>query len=145
MIRAKRLFGLARNAQGSVVVEFAILAPILFAMVLGVLTMGLHTFSRNALYSVAADTARYTVVEYQKSNKLTNEQIESKAVALSVNRPYGLDIDRLDAVLSRPATDITGTIRFKLDLTYTPYNPLQFAGIGSPTIRSTRYFYVSST
>lgn len=139
---AKRM---KHESDGSVLVEFAILAPVLFAMLLGILTVGLHTFSRNALNSVASDAARYTVVEYQKQNKLSNEQIENKAIAVAVNAPYGLDIDRLDPTLTRPATDITGTIRFKLDLTYTPYNPLEFAGIGSPTITATRYFYVSST
>ena len=110
----------------------------LLSLLLGVLTMGLHTFSSNALRSVASDTARYSVVEFQKSNRLTNEQIESRAVAYAVNAPYGLDINRLDAVATRPTTDITGTIRFQLDLSYTPYNPLEFAGVRSPTITARR-------
>lgn len=142
----RKLFArIGHDRDGSVLVEFAILAPVLFAMLLGVLTVGLHSFNRNALGSVASDTARYTVVEYQKLNKLTNDQIATKAVALGINPPYALDIDRLGVTVSRPATDITGTIRFKIDLTYNPYNPIAFTGIGSPTIRATRYFYVSST
>jgi hypothetical protein len=141
----KLLARIKRNRDGSVIVEFAILAPVLFAMLLGVLTIGMHSYNRNALGSVASDTARYTVVEYQKLNKLSNDQIAGKAVALGINPPYALDIDRLGVTVSRPATDITGTIRFRIDLTYDPYNPIAFTGVGAPRIKATRYFYVSST
>jgi TadE-like protein len=134
---------LRSNDRGSVAIEFAILAPALFMLLLGVLAMGLFTFSQNALRSVAADTARYTVVEHQKSNRLINEQIESKAVAIAVNTPYGLDIDRIDATVTRPTTDIAGTIKFQIDLVYTPYSPLEFARIRAPRIAARRILYVA--
>ncbi len=135
---------LARDRQGSVLVEFAILAPVLFTMFLGVLTMGLHLFSMNALQSAASDTARWTVVEYQKSNRVTAEQIADRAAAYAITPPYGLDVNRLDVQARTVATDIAGTIKFEVELSYTPYNPLEFAGIGSPVIGETRVVYVAA-
>lgn len=134
---------LAHDCNGSALIEFAILAPALLTMVMGVFAVGMFSFSQNALNSVASDTARYTVVEYQKSDKITDEQIQSKAVALAVNAPYGLDIDRINAVVSRPATNIAGTTEYLLTMTYTPYNPIAFTGIHAPVITSTRTFYVA--
>lgn len=135
---------LAQDRRGSVLVEFAILAPVLFMMFLGVLTMGLHLFSMNALQSAASDTARWTVVEYQKMNRVTAEQIADRATAFAITPPYGLDVNRLDVQANTVATDIIGTIKFEVRLTYTPYNPLEFAGIGSPVIGETRVVYVQA-
>lgn len=135
---------LAQDRRGSVLVEFAILAPVLFMMFLGVLTMGLHLFSMNALQSAASDTARWTVVEYQKMNRVTAEQIADRATAFAITPPYGLDVNRLDVQANTVATDIIGTIKFEVRLTYTPYNPLEFAGIGSPVIGETRVVYVAA-
>jgi Flp pilus assembly protein TadG len=144
MRRAFSKAKLASDAQGSVAVEFAILAPVLFAMIFGVLTMGLHQFSANALQSAASDTARWAVIEYQKDNKVSATQVSNKARAIVITPPYGLDTDRLEVSATTVTTDIAGTTKFKLDMTYNPYNPIEFAGVGSPPLGTTRYFYVAS-
>ena len=136
---------LARDCRGSVIVEFAIIAPVLLTLLMGVLTMGLHMFSANALQSAASDTARWAVVEYQKANRVSAEQIADKVTATAITPPYSLDFNRLEVSAQPVATDITGTLKFEITLNYTPYNPLEFAGITSPTIGSTRVLYVSAS
>lgn len=135
---------LLRNTQGAVLVEFAILAPVIFAMMFGVLQIGFHMFAYNAVRSIASDTARYTIIEYQKQDLLTTSQIEDKAEAYAVNAPYGLDADNLTATATKPVSDIAGTSKFMLTLTYVPQNMLGFFNIGSPTITVTRPVYVST-
>lgn len=133
---------LLRDDRGSTIIEFAILAPVIFSLMLGVLQIGLQMHDYNAVRSIAADTARYTIVEYQKSNKLVDQQIEDKATAIAVNAPYALNIDNLTVVVTRPATDITGTVKLNIQVTYVPNSVLNFIGVGSPTITVNRPVYL---
>lgn len=138
-----KLRALLRDTHGAALVEFAILAPTIFALMFGVLQVGFHMFAYNAVRSVASDTARYTIVEYQKRDLLSTTQIEDKAVAYAVNAPYGLKASNLTATATKPVTDIAGTTKIMLTLTYVPPNMLGFFKIGSPTITVTRPVYVA--
>ena len=139
---ALHLARLARSNRATSAVEFGILAPFIFALMLGVLQLGFHMQNFNAVRSVATDTARWTIVEYQKGNTLTNEQIESKATAYAVNAPYLLEIDNLTVVSTRPISDVVGTLKMQIQVSYVPRNLLGFFGIRSPTIAVTRPIYV---
>lgn len=138
------LRSLWRDMRGAALVEFALLAPTIFALMFGVLQVGFHMFAYNAVRSVASDTARYTIVEYQKQDLLTVTQIEDRAFAYAVNAPYGLDPDNLTAIATQPVSDIAGTTKFMLTITYVPANMLGFFNIGSPTITVTRPVYVAT-
>ncbi|WP_309623320.1 pilus assembly protein [Novosphingobium sp.] len=138
----RRLTTLPRSDRASTTVEFAILAPVIFSLMLGVLQLGLHMHNYNAVRSVATDTARWVIVEYQKGNTLTDEQIESKATAYAVNAPYLLEADNLTTTTSRPTTDVTGTIKMLVQVSYVPRNVLNFIGVSSPTLSVTRPIYV---
>ena len=143
MTRA-RLRALRHDTTGAALVEFALLAPTIFALMFGVLQVGLHMFAYNAVRSVASDTARYTIVEYQKQDLLTVTQIEDRALHYAVNAPYGLDQTNLTATATKPVSDIVGTSKFLLTITYVPRNMLGFFNIGSPTITVTRPIYVAT-
>jgi Flp pilus assembly protein TadG len=131
---------------GSAIIEFAILAPMIFAMLFGVIQVGLQMWSYNSLRSIVADTARYTMVEYQKSNQLTTDQIEAKAVAIAVNSPYDFNIDDIGTLdVTNPASDIAGMTEFQLTMSYTPPTVLDFTGIRAPTLTITRPIYVTSS
>lgn len=142
MMRLANTNRLLSDRDGSVIVEFAILAPTMFALLFGVFQIGLQMWSYNAIRSVAADTARFTIVEYQKRDLLVAEQIASKATALAVNPPYSLNADNFTAVATTPTTDISGTKKFQLDISYVPPNPLGFFGIGNLTQTTSRVIYV---
>jgi Flp pilus assembly protein TadG len=134
------------DGRGAAIVEFAILAPVLFAMVFGVIQLGVQMWCYNSMRSIVADTARYTMVEYQKGNAITTDQIESKAVAIAVNSPYDFDIDNLDVPApGSPASDIAGMTEFTLTMNYTPPTVLDFTGIRAPTLTITRPIYVTSS
>lgn len=143
MTARRILGGLRRSDRGSTTVEFAILAPVIFSLMLGVLQLGLHMHNYNAVRSVATDTARWVIVEYQKGNSLTDEQVENKATAYGVNAPYLLEADNLTTSLTKPNTDITGTIKMQIQVSYVPRNLLNFIGVASPTISVTRPIYVN--
>jgi Flp pilus assembly protein TadG len=134
------------DRRGAAIVEFAVLAPLLFAMVFGVIQVGLQMWSYNSLRSIVADTARYTMVEYQKGNEITSEQIESKAIALAVNSPYDFNIDNIGTIQADPVSpsDISGMTEFNLTMTYTPPTVLDFTGIRAPTLSISRPIYVAT-
>ncbi|MCZ8323981.1 MAG: pilus assembly protein [Sphingomonadaceae bacterium] len=144
MIGRHFLRQLRHDRQGSTIIEFAILAPVIFSLMLGVLQVGLHMHAYNAVRSVVTDTARFTTVEYQKDNDLTAEQIESRAIAYAVNPPYGLTIDNLTVLVTQPASTITGTKRFNIEVSYVPQGLLGFIGVGAPTITVNRPVYVAT-
>ncbi len=145
MIGSAHLRRLGRDERGGPTIEFALLMPAMFTLLFGVLQIGLQMYSFNAIRSIASDTARYTMVEYQKDDKLSASQVESKAIAIASNTPYTLNAANFDADVTTPATDITGMIKVQLDITYTPPNPLKFAGINGLTMTTRKYFYVSAT
>lgn len=140
------LVRLNQDRRGAAIVEFAILAPVLFAMVFGVIQVGVQMWCYNSLRSIIADTARYTMVEYQKGHQIATSDIESKAVAIAVNSPYDFNIDALGTVqAANPASDITGMTEFTLRMDYTPPTVLDFTGIRAPTLTITRPIYVTSS
>lgn len=145
-----RLLGpLWHDRRGAAVLEFAILAPILFAMLFGVVQVGLQMWSYNSLRSIVADTARYTMVEYQKGNQITTDQIQTKAVAVAVNSPYDFNIDRIDinpptAIAAGDPDYIAGMTGYRLTMSYTPPTALDFTGIRAPTLTITRPIYVTT-
>ena len=138
------LRNLARDRDGSVVVEFALVLPVILGLFLGAMQIGLQMYSYNALRAVAADTARYTIVQYQTKTLLTTDQISDKAQALAVNTPYSLQSDKFDAQVTNPNSGIAGTKLFNLTLTYVPIGLLEFLHVQAPTITVTRPIYVAS-
>nr|WP_166175653.1 TadE/TadG family type IV pilus assembly protein [Altererythrobacter segetis] len=136
---------LKQDRRGAAIVEFAILAPTLFAMIFGVVQVGIQMWCYNSLRSIAADAGRYTMVEYQKQNEITTDQIASKALAIAVNAPYEFDTNRLTYPdVQNPASDIAGMTKFTITMVYDPISVLDFIGVSAPTLTITRPIYVAS-
>ena len=134
---------LTRDGNGAAVVEFAILAPVIFTLMFGVIQVGIQMWCYNSMRAIAADAVRYTMVEYQKQDQVTADQIRTKAIAIAVNSPYNFNIDKLGTVaVNNPATDIAGMTKYTLSMTYTPPTVLDFTGIRAPTITFVRPIYV---
>ena len=134
---------LLRSERANAAIEFGILAPVIFTLMLGVLQMGLHMHSYNTIRSVTTDTARFAIIEFQKNNNPTNDQIQQKAIALAANAPYGLDTDNLTVTVTQPNSDISGTTKIVIQMDYVPDTLLSIIGVGSPTLSITRPVYVS--
>ena len=78
----KLLNRIRRNDTGAAAIEFALLSPALILMMIGVLQVGVAMQNYNALRGLSADVARYTMVQYQTGNTISNSQIESWGVYL---------------------------------------------------------------
>ncbi len=73
------------DARGAAATEFALLAPLFIMMIFGIMQVGLWLQNYNAVQSIASDGARYVMIEYQKENNLTDEQIRLVLLGQATN------------------------------------------------------------
>lgn len=133
----------ARNDKGSAVVEFALLAPVFLMLLFGVLQVGVYLQNYNAVQSLASDGARYVMVEYEKSNELSDEQIRQVILGEAVNSPYLLDTDRLNITVdSTGASRVTGATEIDLTIQYTLDDFVPYWEIPGTTITYSRPVWV---
>ena len=66
---------LRNDHNGTSAIEFALITPMLFVMMLGTLQMGLWMHGYNGLRTVAAEASRHATVQYQRGNRMTNFQV----------------------------------------------------------------------
>mgnify|MGYP001765268942 CR=1 FL=1 len=133
--------------QGSVIVEFALIAPVFIGMLLGVIHIGIAMQNYNALRGISGDVARYAVVNYQTNNRLSKSQLEDYANGLATNAPYGLSGDRFEAEMSPATTQrVAGAVEYTLSLTYQVPTMLNVLGIDEVPISFSRpVFVIAST
>lgn len=128
---------------GSVTTEFALLAPVMFALLLGVLHIGVGMQNYNALRGITADMARYVAVEYQTSNQLTNAQIQALGTAIAVQSPYMLDNEHvLVTVADADPQRVVGAKELTFTIRYTVPSLLEFIDIPSFPISYSRSLFL---
>lgn len=111
---------LLRDERGSMVVEFGLLAPVFLMMVFGMLQVAFYMQNYNAVQSLASDGARFVMIEYQKNNPLTNDQIREVLLARATGAQYLLDTDRVQISVDRSgASRVTGATEIDLTVSYT--------------------------
>lgn len=133
MIAPRIATRLRRQTSGSVTVEFALLAPMFLAMLFGVLAIGTQMQDYNSMRSVGYDVNRRVVIEYQKDNKLTKEQIEALAYLVAEASPYNLTLNQFYAVAEKKDSGMTGAKKFELTMVFTPFNVSSVIGVKPPT------------
>lgn len=140
----RQLFSrLRRDETGATAIEFALLSPALILMMIGVLQVGMAMQNYNALRGLSADVARYTMVQYQTGNTISNSQIENWAENHALGAPYLLHQDRVNAVVTTPGTQrVTGATELQLVISYQMDSFLGFAGIEFPFITYTRPIFL---
>jgi Flp pilus assembly protein TadG len=114
-----RLRRLAASTRGASAVEFALLAPVFIALMIGVVEVGVYMQNYNAVRSLAGDAARFAAVEYQKNNVVTESTLETNIQAMGIASPYNLNnnllvVDVNEVIPSR----VNGAREFDLDITY---------------------------
>lgn len=110
---------LVGSQSGAAVIEFALLGPLFLMLLFGMFQVGIYMQNLNAVQSIASDSARHVMIEYQKANALSDEQIRSVILAQATNAPYMLDTDRLEITVdSTQASRITGAIEIDVQLRY---------------------------
>lgn len=133
---------LRRDCRGSTLLEFAILAPLLITVIVGVFQVGMQMQSYNAMRSAMSDTARNTVVQFQLNNTREPADIEGTAYGIAISPPYGLKGDRLDIDVSEVTSEVADTRKFQIQMTYQPENLLGIADIQALTLSYSRPVYV---
>lgn len=133
---------LGRDCRGSTIIEFALLAPVMFGMMFGVIQVGMSMQAYNAMRNVSSETARYALVEYMKKNEITNGTIETQAEAIATSSPYML-LDNFEATVADAATQrVDGAHEKTLTVTYTPPNVLPFFNWASTELSFSRPIFV---
>ena len=117
---------LAEDKRGSALVEFALLAPIVFGLFFGIIQLGLSMQSQNSLRGIASDTARWAVVEYMKQNEVTDDAIKLKATSIATSAPYSLQNSVVITVTPVATPRVHGTFEKTIRIDYTPPNVLPF-------------------
>ena len=130
-ILRKWLDRIGSDLRGSVLVEFALLAPVIIALLIGVVQVGLHVQNSNAVRNLASDGARMATVAYQRGNQLTAEQIGIMIRSEGVGGKYNLDTDRLEINVTQHTSRIGGVREMRIQITYDPPNFLSFAGVSA--------------
>ncbi|MGX7895197.1 TadE/TadG family type IV pilus assembly protein [Tsuneonella sp. HG222] len=88
---ARFLPRILRDSSGSTAVEFALLAPVLIGSLIAILHVGTGMQNYNAMRSVSADVARYTVVEFANGGTVpTNDEIGTWGTTQATGPAYKL-------------------------------------------------------
>lgn len=134
---------LRRSDDGSVIVEFALLAPLFIGLFMGVLQIGVGMQNYNALRGISGDVARYAVVNYQTSNRLTTSQLQDYANGVATQAPYGLVRSRFTATINTATTQrVTNAVEYTVTLRYTVPTVLNVLGVDEIPITFTRPIFV---
>ena len=142
----RSLTTLAGNRDGSVAIEFGIIAPAFLMMLLGVFQVGVWMQAYNAMRNAVAATARSVAVEDQTDNKLTDSQIANTGLAVATTNPYMLDPNLIEVDVDAASTQpFPGARELTLTFTYQMPSFLGFAGISGPSVSYSRSLFVSET
>lgn len=143
MKRAK-ILKLLKDCRGATIVEFAILAPVILGLFIGVLQIGIAMQKYNAMRNISADVARFAMVEYATGNRLSNNQIRDYAHSLGHDTPYLLENDRLFVTVTTAANQrVTGARELHLEITYNLPPMFPTMGIYAPELQFSRPIFVS--
>jgi Flp pilus assembly protein TadG len=138
-----RLAALLHDARGAVLTEFALIGPALIVMLFGVFQTAVWMQNHNAVRSVASDGARQIMVQYQRNNALTEDQIQGVIIARATAAPYFLDPDLLDVDVTEVAPSrVTGAKEYDVAITYEMPNFLPLVDIDDFDIDYSRPIFV---
>ena len=138
-----RACGICRDERGATIVEFALLAPLILGLLLGVVQISLSAQSYNAMRSIASDTARYAVVELQKENTTLNDAaLKAYAESRASSALYNLDSGFTASVANATNQRVTGATEKTITVTYTAPAVLPFLGWLNPTMTFSRPIFL---
>lgn len=138
MKRMLRTFAICRD--GAVAVEFALIAPFLLGVMLGVFQVGIGMQNYNALRAISADTARFAAIDAQKGGtRKTDDELEAWVRNRATGAPYSLHSASLTVDVTTDATPRIATVSEKsITITYTVKSVLSLLGINDVTLTFTR-------
>ena len=134
---------LRRDSAGSSAVEFALLAPVFFGLMFGVVEVGVYMQNYNAVRTLGGDAARFATVQYQRNNKISETTLEDNIAVMAIASPYNLDANRLTVDVNEVTpSPVDGARQFDLDLSYALPDIVQGTSIDNITITYSRQMFV---
>lgn len=135
-----------RNSRAASAVEFALLAPVFFGLLFGVIEVGIYMQNYNAVRSLASDAARFAAVEYQKNNQVSATTIENNIQSMGVSAPYFLQASQLTVSVTEvtPST-VDGARQFTLNLSYALPELIGGIKVDALTLTHSRPMFVLKT
>ena len=133
---------LRADKRGATIIEFALLAPVVLGLFFAAIQIGVSMQAHNSLRGIASDTARFAVIEYMRQNEITDNAIQTKAVAIAQSSPYLLN-DSIDVTVTPVVNPrVHGTHEKTMTLTYTPPNVMPFFDFTSKQMTFSRPIFV---
>jgi Flp pilus assembly protein TadG len=119
-MKIRPFLGLGRDSRGAAAVEFAVLVPVLLAMVIGVTQLGVLFFANAGLRNAVNEGARYATIWPQP----TDAQIKTKMAT----GQFGLDARYLSTPTLASGTDagaryVEITATYDVPLNFVFYKP----------------------
>ena len=135
---------LRRDARGSAVVEFGLLAPVVIAMMLGVLQLGIAVQNYNAVRSVAGDVARHAMVQFTVGQPMTDQGMIDYATGIGEAAPYLLTSPTVQ-VTDVASPQVANTIEKTLTITYQVPTVFGMLGVRGPHLSYSRPIIVTNS
>ena len=140
-----RRTSLWRDSNAASTIEFAIIMPVFLMFLFGVLQAGVLLQNYNAVKSISYDAGRLIMVEYQKNNELSDDQIRGLVLARAVNAPYYLETDRLTINIDSTGTSrVSGATEVDVEIQYTPESFVPGLEVPFSTVTYSRPVFVVS-
>jgi Flp pilus assembly pilin Flp len=141
----RRLSRLLRDNAGAAMLEFALLAPAITAMMLGVLQVGMALQNYHALRNISADVARYAMVQFATGNTLTIDQLRNYALWAGGGVPYLLNPQEMSASVSDAGTPrVTGVSEKTLTINYQVSGLFDAVGLRGPYLSYSRPIFLTT-
>lgn len=133
---------LGGDRTGGALVEFALLAPLFIAMMIGVLQIGVYMQNYTAVRSLASDAARFATVEYQKSNDMSASDMEDNIKAMAIGSPYNLTETSLRVLVTPATSPVSGALKYDMAISYDVPSFISGVGFSDITLDYSRPLFV---
>ncbi len=145
-VRCAFLLRVWRNSRAASAIEFALLAPLFFGLLFGVMAIGIYMQNYNAVRSLATDASRFTTVEYQKNNQVSATTIENNVQSMGVSAPYFLQASQLTVQVTEVTpSSVNGARQFTLNLSYALPQLVGGIKVDAFTLQHSRPIFVLKT
>jgi hypothetical protein len=130
--KIKRSTAAAKHRRGAAIVEMAIIGPIFFFILIGLIVAGLGVFRYQQVTALACESARWASVHGPNYSRVTGlPKADSEALLANVIRPRasGLDLSKLTCELEWSEGGSTATVILRYQ--WTPealWSPVVFTG-----------------
>ncbi len=108
------------NESGSVITEFAICAPALLVLLLGIFQVGFAVQAKNSMQSVIGEVGRNVAVAYLNSETeiFSEGQVELLLTNTATNAAYRLNGENIEVDAAIVDSDYTGIKKLTLQINY---------------------------